>query len=111
MAGLIPLAPSQPASGPYPPPAAPTPQQPAARTAAGDSEARHRVTSSGRSSRDRRPHVPAVTTGPIRRTGAYDDRIINPPDRPATRESVRGKRTTVPSWDEILFGPRRQPDP
>jgi hypothetical protein len=68
------------------------------------------VTSSGRSSRDRRPHVPAVATAPIRRTGAYDERIITPTDRPPTRESVRGKRTSVPSWDEILFGPRRQQD-
>lgn len=103
MAGLIPLAPSPPRQP------VPGPASPAARTAA-DESARHRVTSSGRSSRDRRPHVPAIATAPIRRTGAYDERIIAPTDRPPTRESVRGKRTSVPSWDEILFGPRRQQD-
>jgi Protein of unknown function (DUF3071) len=116
MAGLIPLAPSPPrqpmpaaATAPTAPAAATAPASPAARTAA-DESARHRVTSSGRSSRDRRPHVPAVATAPIRRSGAYDDRIITPTDHPPTRESVRGKRTSVPSWDEILFGPRRQQD-
>ena len=109
MAGLIPLAPSPPRQPmPAAPAAATAPASPAARTA--DESARHRVTSSGRSSRDRRPQVPPVATAPIRRTGAYDDRIITPTDRPPTRESVRGKRTSVPSWDEILFGPRRQQD-
>ncbi|HEX2499288.1 MAG TPA: septation protein SepH [Actinomycetes bacterium] len=103
MAGLISLA-SSPPRQPMPGPAS------LAVRSAADESARHRVTSSGRSSRDRRPHVPAIATAPIRRTGAYDDRIITPTDRPPTRESVRGKRTSVPSWDEILFGPHRQQD-
>jgi len=120
MAGLIPLAPTPPGQTPPPrqpvPPRQPTsPQQPkpagvtepaAARTAA-DESARHRVTSSGRS---RRPHVPAVATAPIRRTGAYDDRLINPTDRGTTRDGARPKRATVPSWDEVLFGTRRPQD-
>jgi hypothetical protein len=59
--------------------------------------------------RSRRPHVPASATAPIRRQSVYDDRLINPTDRPT--RSPRPRRATVPSWDEVLFGTRtRSPD-
>ncbi|MCI0688345.1 MAG: DUF3071 domain-containing protein [Sporichthyaceae bacterium] len=111
MAGLIPLAPTPPRqpAGPAGPISPATPAAPAARAArtASDEATRNRVTSSGRS---RRPHVPATATAPIRRSGAYDDRLINAADRSAARDGVRGKRATVPSWDEVLFGTRRPQD-
>lgn len=63
----------------------------------------------------RRAHVPASATAPIRRPSAYDERLLGSSDRSdrsAARDGVRpGKRATVPTWDEILFGTRtRNPE-
>jgi len=61
---------------------------------------------------------PAVAAGPreerlpaaVRFATPRNERLTGSTDRQALKDGVRpGKRATVPSWDEIVFG-RRQPD-
>jgi hypothetical protein len=61
-------------------------------------------------------HAAAAATGPpepaqVRRTTPREELMTGTTDRAAERDGVRpGRRATVPSWDEILFGARRQSD-
>lgn len=44
-----------------------------------------------------------------RSVGAHRDRLVGSTDRQAEADGVRpGRRATVPSWDEIVFGSRRK---
>ena len=44
-----------------------------------------------------------------RSVAGHRDRLIGTTDRQAEADGVRpGRRATVPSWDEIVFGSRRK---
>ncbi|MFF3560473.1 septation protein SepH [Streptomyces sp. NPDC002574] len=62
------------------------------------------------------PSAPAASAGSAyadvlmpRSVGAHRDRLVGSTDRQAEADGVRpGRRATVPSWDEIVFGSRRK---
>lgn len=62
------------------------------------------------------PSAPAASAGSAyadilmpRSVGAHRDRLVGTTDRQAEADGVRpGRRATVPSWDEIVFGSRRK---
>ncbi|MEU6342024.1 septation protein SepH [Streptomyces sp. NPDC046977] len=62
------------------------------------------------------PPAPAASAGSAyadvlmpRSVGAHRDRLVGSTDRQAEADGVRpGRRATVPSWDEIVFGSRRK---
>ena len=69
---------------------------------------------------DRSPQPPAVPASEAGTLAGQDDPAQTPaavPPEPADeqagrpgRKTARGKRSSVPSWDEIMFGSTRQRD-
>lgn len=86
----------RPAEPAAPKPAAPKPQAP-----------RHTPAKKKSSTR---PSMPAAQTEPVNEPAAAEAQTPPaPPQRPAARNrrKSKGKRASVPSWDEIMFGARR----
>jgi hypothetical protein len=62
------------------------------------------------------PPAPAASAGSAyadvlmpRSVAGHRDRLVGTTDRQAEADGVRpGRRATVPSWDEIVFGSRRK---
>ena len=51
---------------------------------------------------------PKVTIKPLK--GQIDDLLEEVRQRAASKKSAKGRRSSVPSWDEIMLGSSRQRD-
>ncbi|MWA00033.1 DUF3071 domain-containing protein [Actinomadura sp. LD22] len=91
------LTPPQPAQQP-------APKQPVPQQQAPQHPARREPTRPPAKKKPARPSMPAAQDKPVTGSPAAE----TPAQRPARpRRKAKGKRASVPSWDEIMFGARR----
>jgi hypothetical protein len=116
--------PVPPASRPQAPPAPPAPSVPVTAEARGEVPRQPTAETSSQPPAERSPHPPAVPAEAVSPAAvtpaAPDDPAQTPgavPPEPAGeqagrpgRKTARGKRSAVPSWDEIMFGSSRPRD-
>ncbi|QKG21009.1 septation protein SepH [Actinomadura verrucosospora] len=100
-------APEEKAAPPKPAPPKPAQQQPAQQPAQ-QHPARREPSRPPAKKKPARPSMPAAQDKPVTGSPAAAAAAESPAQRPARpRRKAKGKRASVPSWDEIMFGARR----